>query len=79
LSRNDGKCGLSLPDSQMPGSYEHTCVNEAPLSYLFDTIFLNTPAYVAVFSLYVLLYLASDRARFVAGSQFVIDAGLLTR
>jgi len=25
------------------------------------------------------LYLASDRARFVTGSQFVIDAGLLTR
>ena len=25
------------------------------------------------------LYLASDKARFVTGSQFVIDAGLLTR
>ncbi|MEX0749250.1 MAG: SDR family oxidoreductase, partial [Dehalococcoidia bacterium] len=25
------------------------------------------------------LYLASDRARFVTGSQFVIDAGLLAR
>jgi NAD(P)-dependent dehydrogenase (short-subunit alcohol dehydrogenase family) len=25
------------------------------------------------------LYLASDRARYVTGSQFVIDAGLLTR
>jgi NAD(P)-dependent dehydrogenase (short-subunit alcohol dehydrogenase family) len=25
------------------------------------------------------LYLASERARFVTGSQFVIDAGLLTR
>ena len=25
------------------------------------------------------LYLASDRARFVTGSQFVIDAGLLSR
>lgn len=24
-------------------------------------------------------YLASDRARFITGSQFVIDAGLLTR
>ena len=26
-----------------------------------------------------ILYLASDKARFVTGSQFVIDAGLLTR
>jgi NAD(P)-dependent dehydrogenase (short-subunit alcohol dehydrogenase family) len=26
-----------------------------------------------------ILYLASDRARFVTGSQFVIDAGLLSR
>ena len=25
------------------------------------------------------VYLASDRARFITGSQFVIDAGLLTR
>jgi NAD(P)-dependent dehydrogenase (short-subunit alcohol dehydrogenase family) len=25
------------------------------------------------------LYLASDRARFITGSQFVIDAGLLSR
>jgi NAD(P)-dependent dehydrogenase (short-subunit alcohol dehydrogenase family) len=25
------------------------------------------------------LYLASDRARFVTGSQFVLDAGLLTQ
>jgi NAD(P)-dependent dehydrogenase (short-subunit alcohol dehydrogenase family) len=25
------------------------------------------------------LFLASDRARFVTGSQFTIDAGLLTR
>jgi NAD(P)-dependent dehydrogenase (short-subunit alcohol dehydrogenase family) len=25
------------------------------------------------------LYLASDKARYVTGSQFVIDAGLLTR
>jgi hypothetical protein len=25
------------------------------------------------------LYLASDRARFITGSQFVIDAGLLTQ
>jgi len=26
-----------------------------------------------------ILYLASDRARYVTGSQFVIDAGLLAR
>jgi NAD(P)-dependent dehydrogenase (short-subunit alcohol dehydrogenase family) len=26
-----------------------------------------------------ILFLASDRARFVTGSQFTIDAGLLTR
>jgi NAD(P)-dependent dehydrogenase (short-subunit alcohol dehydrogenase family) len=25
------------------------------------------------------VYLASDRARFITGSQFVLDAGLLTR
>jgi NAD(P)-dependent dehydrogenase (short-subunit alcohol dehydrogenase family) len=28
---------------------------------------------------HAVLYLASDRARYVTGSQFVIDAGLLTR
>ena len=28
---------------------------------------------------HAVLYLASDKARFVTGSQFVIDAGLLTR
>jgi NAD(P)-dependent dehydrogenase (short-subunit alcohol dehydrogenase family) len=27
----------------------------------------------------LVLYLASDRARFATGSQFVLDAGLLTR
>ena len=26
-----------------------------------------------------ILYLASDKARYVTGSQFVLDAGLLTR